>query len=221
MLLGLLLSGCVIESDDPEVVGPCGGVACSENGYCDAGECKCAYGYVGDPYAAHGCSKIYPESECETTCGLNSYCDAGACVCAEGFIAICGTGDCLAGSSVCDGVADCPNEADEAQETCNNFVVQTWNVQDDCDDGEDTQWRIWTRDKVWVWPNIDEVFVTRGLGVLTSESIECLEGEIICLGGAAPGAAWGVGVNASMTCDGCCFTCSSGTIDYGALVCPD
>ncbi len=212
---------CVIETDDdPEVIGPCGGVHCSENGYCDAGECRCDPGFVGDPYAAHGCSKV---GACPTTCGLNAYCDDGACVCAAGFVAVCSTGDCIAASSLCDGVPDCANEADESSEVCDTFVVQTWHVVDDCDDGLDVEWRLWSEDGTWVWPNIEEVFMTAGLGARVTESIECLEGETVCLGAAAEGASghrWGVGIDGEMSCDGCCFRCEAGSIDYGALLCP-
>jgi hypothetical protein len=213
-----IAGGCVIDSDDPEIVGPCGGVQCSDNGWCDAGECRCDAGYVGDPYAEHGCTQV---GACETTCGLNAWCDAGACVCADGFVAVCSTGDCIAQSSVCDGAVDCANEADESSEICDTFVVQTWTITDACDDGVDVQWRLWSEDGTWVWPNIEEVFVTQGFGARTSESIECLEGETLCFGGAADGAAWGVGVDGAMTCDGCCFRCASESIEYGDLLCPN
>jgi hypothetical protein len=213
-----LATACVIDPDDePQLLGPCGGVECSDHGWCDAGECRCDPGYVGDPYAEHGCSRV---GACATTCGLNSYCEDGSCVCADGFIAVCSTGDCLAASSICDGVVDCANEADEADDLCATFVVQTWVVSDGCDDGQDVQWRLWSEDGAWVWPNIEEVYVTAGLGARTSETIECLEGETICLGGGADDAAWGVGIDGTMTCDRCCFACTSESIEYGALLCP-
>lgn len=222
VLAWLSSTGCVIVEEEAPP-GPCDRVACSENGYCEAGKCSCKPGYLGDPYALHGCQSAVPGSHCQTTCGLNAYCSNGACRCAEGFVAVCGTGDCIPEASLCDGYQDCQNGKDEEPAVCYPAAAQEWIVVDDCDDGLDVEWRLWSEDGTWVWPNIEEVFMTAGLGARVTESIECLEGETVCLGAAAEGASghrWGVGIDGEMSCDGCCFRCEAGSIDYGALLCP-
>lgn len=217
--LVLGLGGCVVELPDDGPPQACDDVRCSIDAYCRDGGCYCDSGYLGNPYALHGCQSSRPGTGCTTTCGLNAWCDAGACVCEEGFLAICGTGDCLALRQLCDGVPDCANQADEAAETCARQAVQQWSVVDDCEDGHDVEWRLWSRDRDWAWPSVDEAFVTDGVGVPSHEEIECLFGERICLGAAAGDRTWGVGVGGTGHCDGCCFVCSEEPVDFGGLSC--
>jgi hypothetical protein len=217
-LLLLGLAGCVVEiPEDREH--PCDGVRCSSQGYCRDAACYCNSGYLGNPYALHGCQSSMPGTGCTTTCGLNAYCDAGACVCEQGFIAVCGTGDCLALRQLCDGVPDCANQADEAAQTCAQQSVQQWTLMDDCEDDRDVAWRLWSRDRDWAWPSIDETFVTDGVGLPSHEEIECLKGERICFGAEAGERVWGVGVDGTGQCENCCFVCSEELVDLGGLSC--
>ena len=218
-VVGALGGGaCVIDvPQDPEH--PCDGVRCSLNGSCRDGACYCDSGYLGNPYALHGCQSSRPGVGCTTTCGLNAYCEDGACVCEQGFLAVCGTGDCLALRQLCDGVPDCANQADEADETCAQQAVQQWTLVDDCDDGRDIEWRLWSRDRDWAWPGPDEAFVTDDEGVPSHEEVECLFGEQICLGAVAGARTWGVGVDGTGHCEGCCFICSEEPVDLGGLSC--
>ena len=224
VLLGLVgaaaAGGCVFGDATPSgKKGPCDQVACSINGHCSDGKCQCDSGWVGDPYALHGCQAIGPASSCQTTCGLNAYCSDGACVCAEGFVAICGTGDCLSEAAVCDDRPDCPDGADEDPTVCQNVLVQNWRVTDGCDDGKDVQWRLWANDRDWVWPEPGNVFVTPGLDQTGVQSIECVEGERICFGGESGELEWGVGLTRDGACEDCCHSCSSDPVDVGALGC--
>jgi hypothetical protein len=219
MAVGALsLPGCVIELPEDRQH-PCEDVRCSIDGYCRDGACYCDTGYLGNPYALRGCQSARPGADCTTTCGLNAYCDDRACVCEEGFLAVCGTGDCLALRQLCDGVPDCANMADEAAETCARQAVQQWTLLDDCDDGIDVEWRLWSRDRDWAWPGPDEAFFTDEVGVPSHEEVECLMGEVICFGALAGELEWGVGVDGTATCDGCCFVCSDEPIDLGGLAC--
>jgi hypothetical protein len=213
-----VLAGCVVELPEDRQH-PCEDVRCSTDGYCRDGACYCDSGYLGNPYALRGCQSARPGASCTTTCGLNAYCDDAACVCEQGFLAVCGTGDCLALRQLCDGVPDCANMADEAAETCARQAVQQWTLLDDCDDGIDVEWRLWSRDRDWAWPGPDEAFVTDEVGVPSHEEVECLMGEVICFGAVAGELEWGVGVDGTATCDGCCFVCSDEPIDLGGLAC--
>lgn len=212
--------GCVLDlSDDDPDDSACADVSCSLNGYCRDGECLCANGFLGNPYALYGCQSTRPGLGCTTTCGLNAYCDNGACVCDEGFVAMCGTGDCLALRQVCDGLPDCPNWADEAPETCAQTEIQQWTLTDDCADGRDIEWKLWSTERDWAWPGADAVFVTDGRNWPNHEQIECLRGERICFGAAAGEHSWGVGLDATGQCEDCCFRCLSDAVDLGAMTC--
>ena len=212
--------GCVlaVHDDRDPPPGPCDQVECSEHGYCEEGECFCAPGYLGDPYAAHGCQLPAEDSPCQTTCGLNSYCDGSQCVCAEGFVSVCGNGDCLAQDRVCDGVPDCADEGDEAASVCKPDRVMSWQVADGCDDGLDAQWRLWASGRDWVWPGPEDTFWTTG-GQGVRESIECVGGEMICFGARAGDRVWGVDLDASLACEDCCYACTDGLVDIGVLAC--
>jgi hypothetical protein len=140
-------------------------------------------------------------------------------VCAEGFVAVCGTGDCLAQESLCDGTPDCANEADEDAAVCFPAAVQDWIVVDACEDGYDTMWRVYSLDRGWAWPDADSTFLTGGLGVETLESIECVLGETLCFGARAGDMSWGIGLDGAETCDDCCWPCASDTVYVGELLC--
>ncbi len=218
------LGGCFVQVDDPEPeveapAGPCDAVACSDNGYCEEGTCFCDPYYVGNPNALHGCQPAGALGACETTCGLNAFCDDGACVCAEDFVAVCGTGDCMPQAQVCDGIDDCLNENDENPEVCEVAEVQQWTLADGCDDGLDIEYRLWAQDRGWVWPSLDEAFITEGVDVLSRTTIECVRGETICLGAEVDGVSWGVGLSGAQTCADCCRPCQPGVVEFGTLAC--
>lgn len=223
LVAALGLTGCFVQVDEPPplTVDPCEDVACSEHGYCDAGECFCEPYYIGNAYALHGCQPTGAvPGACDTTCGLNAFCDGSGCACVEGYVAVCGTGDCMPVEQVCDGVADCVNDRDEDPEVCDVAEVQHWSLADDCVDGLDVHWRLWAQDRGWVWPSLDDAFVTEGVGVAQRASIECIRGETICLGAEAGGVQWGVGLDGTTACDDCCHPCVPGVIEFGSLACP-
>ena len=223
----MAVTGCFVQVEEPRLDAgagssdPCEDVACSNNGFCEDGECRCDPSYVGNADALHGCQPSGAAGgACETTCGLNAYCDERACVCAEGFVAVCGTGDCMPLEQVCDGIADCVNERDEDPEVCEVAEVQHWSLVDDCDDGLDVRWRLWAEDRGWVWPSLDDTFLTEGVGIAARESVECVRGETICVGAEVDGVRWGVGLDGTISCEDCCHPCLPGVIEFGALACP-
>jgi hypothetical protein len=215
-----VLGGCFVDTThgDP-VIDVCDAITCSVHGYCQGGECHCDRGWVGNPNAVHGCQPLGTQSPCNTTCGLNAYCDGGECLCDDGFVAVCSTGDCISVDRLCDGANDCVNAADEDPMVCFDGSVRDWTVIDDCDDGRDIAWRVWSQDRDWVWPNVDDVFTTEGFGATTRQSIECLNDEMLCFGGEAGDRQWGIGLDGTGSCDDCCWPCASDVVDMGALGC--
>lgn len=220
LLVACSAAACFVDipADEP-VPSSCTARTCSEHAYCNDGDCFCDPNYVGNPDALHGCQPVGALSPCETTCGLNAYCDAGSCRCAEGFVAVCGTGDCTATASLCDGTVDCANAADEDVRVCFDGEVQQWSIVDDCDDGRGIAWRLFSQDRDWIWPGPDDTFASAGLGVSASESIECLVGELVCFGGAAGDRSWGVGLDGRAECEDCCQPCSATSVELEPLTC--
>ncbi len=219
-LVWLALTGCFVDLPvDDALLSPCAGKTCSTDGYCDDGACLCASNYVGNPYALYGCQPVGPLSPCQTTCGLNALCDAGACRCADGFVAVCGTGDCVASRSLCDGTADCANAADEDPLVCFDGAVQPWSVVDLCDDDSDVYWRVWAQDRDWVWPNPEDAFRGTGYDQVAQQTIECIVGELLCFGGESPDAVWGVGLDGRGQCDDCCEPCGVDAVEIADLRC--
>lgn len=216
-----LFAGCFVDLPaDTPIPDACLGLSCSADGFCDDGVCLCQSNFVGNPYALHGCQPIGALSPCDTTCGLNAYCEAAACRCADGFVAVCGTGDCVATRMLCDGTPDCANAADEDPYVCHDGAVQTWSFVDACGDDDDIQWRVWSQDREWVWPNVEGTFTSVGQGGETREPIECLVGETMCFGGeSSDGTIWGIGLDGRGACDDCCHPCSGDPVDLGELDC--
>ncbi|MBK8264563.1 MAG: hypothetical protein IPK80_24870 [Nannocystis sp.] len=217
-LLGLLI-GCAVYVE-PTEPGACPEI-CGANASCYKGVCVCDDGYAGNAEAAQGCQPTTAEGTCEAdeACGLNAYCSEGLCYCNAGAVAVCGSGDCLAVDSLCDGAQSCANGADEAPELCNPTVAMDWSVVDRCDDGIDAEWRLFAADRDWIWPNADSVFVTPGFDVDVPESIECGEGEWICFGATANDRNWGIGADGSLDCDDCCWECGDYRVDVPYLIC--
>ncbi|MCA9715609.1 MAG: hypothetical protein H6713_21010 [Myxococcales bacterium] len=221
-VIGMAL-GCVIYVEDVEDGDPCAGVTCSADGGCEAGVCFCDEGYSGNPYNDRGCQPTAPAADgsaCEPSCGVNAHCSDNACYCDVGHVAVCPGADCLPEDRVCDGEADCPGGEDEAAEVCNRTILQEFLLTDDCYDGLDIQWRLWSEDNSWVWPGPESAFQTAGDGVDTYELVDCYAGEWLFFGGESGAATWGVGLQGELPCENCGFQCGQApTIDIGYLTC--
>jgi hypothetical protein len=97
--------------------------------------------------------------------------------------------------------------------------IQTYILTDDCDDGYDIQWRLFSQDDDWQWPAGASSYTTPGFGFDQIEEIQCYDGEWICFGAESNGLEWGVGIDGGLACDDCCYECGAWTVDVGYLAC--
>ena len=131
----------------------------------------------------------------DTECGPFAYAYRGECFCEDGY-----TGE---------------NPRGEGCEP-----LMTFRVTDDCDDGADVAWKLFSDDRDWTWPQQDGIYLTPGLGFDGLETIVCEEGELICFGAESDsGLSYGVGLDFSQSCSDCCFVCDSYEVDIGYLTC--
>ncbi len=225
-LLGFLFTasvgaGCVLYGGAEEYK-TCDDVVCGSHASCgDNADCYCEPGFEGNPY--DGCVDITPDVDatCKADCGQNAYCSEGACYCELDHVAVCGVNaGCMPANRVCDGTPDCPNSADENVAVCGAPVFQEWLITDDCDDNLDIEWRLYAQDRDWAWPDATSTFVTSVLGAEDYQTIQCFDGETICMAGAAGDTVWGLNLDGSGSCDTCCFLCGTGMVnDLGFQTC--
>ena len=109
------------------------------------------------------------------------------------------------------------------------------NIKDACNDGRDTEFRVFgygssqpSGRPIGQGPESGLVFVARNVGAAVTSTYSCrtTRGQTVrswCYGARARGATghWGVGIDASERCTGCCTTCpSTGTSSRSiSLVC--
>jgi hypothetical protein len=131
----------------------------------------------------------------DTECGPFAYDYRGACYCEDGY-----EGD------------------DPRGYGCS--PVMSWRITDDCNDGADVAWKLFSDDRDWTWPAGNAVYLTPGLGYDGVETIVCEVGELICFGAETEtGRVYGVGLDFAQGCNDCCYSCSSREIDIGYLTC--
>lgn len=100
--------------------------------------------------------------------------------------------------------------------------VMTFRMTDDCDDGSDLLWRLFSDTREgWQWPEGEDVYVTPGLGWDDLRAITCEPEEWICFGAETESGTlvYGVGLDYSASCDDCCYPCESREVDLGYLTC--
>jgi len=132
----------------------------------------------------------------DTHCGPYAYGDRGDCYCEDGY-----QGDDPYGAG------------------CS--PVMTFLLTDDCDDGSNILWKLFSDDREWTWPEGDEVYTSPGLDYDDLRAITCEPDETICFGAETEsgGLVYGVGLDFSAQCDDCCYTCESREVDLGYLTC--
>lgn len=97
--------------------------------------------------------------------------------------------------------------------------IMTWSVVDGCADGIDFQWRLFSGDGSWQWPESPSAYSSGGFGVRVEKSIECRYGERVCFGASAASRSWGCGLDGSLSCEGYCYACDDVWVDVGELTC--
>jgi hypothetical protein len=132
----------------------------------------------------------------DTECGPFAYGYRGDCFCEDGY-----DGD------------------DPYVEGCS--PVLTFRLTDDCDDGQDIYWKLFSDTRDWTWPTGEEVYRSPGLGYDDLRAITCEPDEWICFGAEneSGGLVYGVGIDYSAECDDCCYPCESREVDLGYLTC--
>lgn len=222
--LGLLVAsaagGCVLYGE-PDDYKTCAEVACGNNASCGDGQCFCDPGYTGNPYTGCQADKPVVDESCAKDCGQNAYCSEGECYCELDHVYVCGpNAGCLPEARLCDDTPDCPNSADEEVAVCSPAIFQEWLLTDSCDDGLDIEWRLFSQDRDWAWPDIDSTFRTAGYGIDVYQIVQCFEGETICFAGQSGATTWGFNLDGSGSCEACCAPCGSQqTLDLGFLTC--
>jgi hypothetical protein len=141
--------------------------------------------------ASLGCV-LYVE---DTECGPFAYDYRGDCYCEDGY------------------------EGDDPYQGC--APVMTFRLTDDCDDGSDVLWKLFSDAREWNWPTGEEVYRSPGLGYDDLRAITCEPDEWICFGAETEtgGLVYGVGLDFSADCDDCCYPCESRELDLGYLTC--
>ena len=118
-----------------------------------------------------------------------------------------------------------PGESD-AENNCSSAVrvavqyagpkFSTWEIVDECIDGKRLRYRLFGYDEANVrretWPNPDDEFYSPGDGLTATHTLECAIGTTkVCYGARVEGddsvGYWGVDVDASKGCSGCCSNC--------------
>lgn len=214
------VAGCTLYGS-PDEYKTCADVACGANASCGDGQCFCDAGYEGNPYT--GCDAVKPvvDESCTLDCGQNAYCSEGECYCELDHVYVCGpNAGCMPESRLCDDTPDCPNAADEAIVACGKPIFQEFLLTDACDDNVDIEWRLYSQDRDWAWPNADTTFRTAGYGIDVYQTVQCFEGEYVCFAGQSGDTKWGFNLDGTGTCDACCAPCGDQpTLDVGLLTC--
>lgn len=131
----------------------------------------------------------------DTECGPFAYDYRGDCFCEDGY------------------------EGDPYASGC--APVMTFRLTDDCDDGHDVLWKLFSDGREWTWPSGEDVYRSPGLGYDDLRAITCEPDEWICFGAETEGGGlvYGVGLDFSAQCDDCCYPCESRELDLGYLTC--
>jgi hypothetical protein len=97
----------------------------------------------------------------------------------------------------------------------------TFRLTDDCDDGSDVLWKLFSDAREWSWPSDDDVYRSPGYLYDDLRAITCEPDEWICFGAEteAGGLVYGVGLDFSAQCDDCCYPCESRELDLGYFTC--
>jgi hypothetical protein len=87
------------------------------------------------------------------------------------------------------------------------MVNHTFRMIDACNDGFYIKFRLFGPDRNVVWPAPPTYWHNEQENVVTSVTISCVKDERICYGGETGDRFWGVGLDGTAGCTGCCQSC--------------
>jgi hypothetical protein len=213
-----------------------GGGSCG-NGICDKGETadSCCHD-CGCP-AGLSCQNGSCTPNPGPVCG-NNKCEAGEtsdnccqdCGCPKGESCHSGKCESSCGNGVCDGnetpntcCQDCGCENGYAcqNNSCSYIGTSTmrWAIDNECTRGGPIHVRFFDVNDHLYWPGGS--YYTVSYGNTDTLSIECTTGNKICLGAGEDGLSgyWGVSLDGSKGCQGCCRFCANQTVSFPTLTC--
>jgi len=92
-------------------------------------------------------------------------------------------------------------------------TTMTWNVTDNCSDGQVTHIRFFDFANNWRWPAPPNYWILEQQGLAYEMRLECFEGYRVCFGAASEGGdrEWGVALDGATRCPDCCQYCDGGS----------
>ena len=183
---GVCAAGCRSEG------GACAGLTdCCEPLVCTAGKCAQPAGCRGRTQACVS----------NNDCCMGTQCITGKCAVPP---------PCAMAAGTCATSADCCNPLVCVATKCAmGQATMTIITSDQCNDGQDVQYRFFDDTTKQQWPaDPTQVYVMK-FGATVNNMLTCNTGDRICLGaGQAMGVnSWGVGIDGKAGCPNCCITC--------------
>jgi len=107
-----------------------------------------------------------------------------------------------------------------SQGTNGNTSTLYWEVEDSCKDGQTIELRFFDETDHVQWPADLTQIYPLNYGDDNTYSLQCTTGAKICFGASDSTGYWGVGVDNTESCSGCCNTCANTTVTPNDLTCP-
>jgi hypothetical protein len=88
-----------------------------------------------------------------------------------------------------------------------------WTVGNQCSSTSQVDYKLHDRANQHVWPGASTHYVVP-YGQTVSNTLSCVAGAKVCIGGQSGSLTWGVGLAGSSSCTNCCYFCDGGTHAY-------
>jgi hypothetical protein len=93
------------------------------------------------------------------------------------------------------------------------------SITDSCNDGYRIDYKFFDETNNLLWPSSTEIYYTNYYNTKYTSNLACKPGANICFGGTTGNTSWGVGVNNTNSCTGCCVTCAESVTYSWNLTC--
>lgn len=114
----------------------------------------------------------------------------------------CGNGFCGIGEDYNNCPADCAAPPPATS-------MMSIDLVDDCNDGLNIDYKYYDTINGLVWPSTTTHWETPGYNLLSSHTLECRNDGQVCIGARSGNGYWGVDVDGSESCTGCCLPCEN------------